>query len=245
MKKLIVLLITLALLPQVFADTLSYSVIINYDNETLSLKDILLIKASPMPADKTGEYTTRIVSFKGDLLFETNFNINLDPLYSMPLSKETATSSKRLTKTSFDLVLPYYSNAKIIKILKENKLLLEIDLSRFSACNENHVCDGAESVSSCPGDCTCGNNICDANENYMKCSSDCHSGQKDNVCDKIADGICDPDCNNKDDYDCKATSGSKLFLYAGVIAIAIVLILILAKKIKKSNRNKNKAAFKM
>ncbi len=216
MNKVIALLAALILLPQVFADTLSYSVVVDYDNGALSLKDILLIKASPMPASKTGEYTARILSFKDETLFETAFNVNLEPFYSMPLSKETAKLPQKLTKTTLDLVLPYYANAKKIQILKNNNLLLEIDLSKFSTCNENKICDGSESLEACPSDCTCGNKVCDANENYLKCSSDCAPEQKGLFASK------------------------SLFLYFGISLIIVALIVLFLKKKQKSNKNKKK-----
>lgn len=178
MKKIIALIAALVLLPVVFADTLSYSVMIEYDEGSFSLKDILLIKASPMPVSKTGEYTARIISFKEESLFETAFNVNLEPFYSIPLSKETAKAPKKLTKTTFDLLMPYFANGRSLQIMRNDELLFETNLSKFSTCNENSVCDAFESVESCPSDCACGNNLCDENENYMLCSSDCTPRQK-------------------------------------------------------------------
>ena len=215
MRKVIFLTILIALMPAIFADTLSYSAVIDYDNGALSLKDILLIKAAPMPISKTGEYAARIASFKDEILFETAFNINLEPFYSVPLSKETAKSPQKLTKTNFDLLLPYYPNAKSLQILKEGNTLLEIDLSKFSTCDENKICGGSESLEACPSDCACGNNVCDANENYMVCSSDCAQVQKDSFAFK------------------------SLFIYFG-IGFIIVAFIILFLKLQKSNKNKKK-----
>lgn len=172
-KKIIFITILLTLMPLTFADTLSYSVFIDYNDGTFSLKDILLVRAAPMPVSKTGEYAARIISFKKETLFDTSFNINVQPFYSIPLSKETAKTPRKLTKTTFDLLLPYFSNGKSLQILKNKELLFETDLSKFSACNENKICDAFESLDACPSDCTCGNNVCDSNENYMICSSDC------------------------------------------------------------------------
>ncbi len=215
MKKIIVLLVALVLLPQVFAQSLSYSVIMEYNEGAFSLKDILLIKASPMPVSKTGEYTARIISFKEETLFETAFSVNLEPFYSMPLSKETAKPSQKLTKTTFDLLMPYFTNGKSLQILRHNELLFETDLSKFSTCNENSVCDASESLESCLSDCTCGNNLCDENENYMSCSSDCAPEQK----------------GNKSLFE----SGKAAYL---VVAIAfIIVVFIFLKKKQKSNKS--------
>lgn len=52
----------------------------------------------------------------------------------------------------------------------------------------------------------CGDGKCVIGENYFNCLQDCPSGSIDIVCDKVKDGICDPDCvrlNMKDqDPDC-------------------------------------------
>ena len=49
---------------------------------------------------------------------------------------------------------------------------------------------------------TCGNGICEKHESYESCTKDCSSGSKDDFCDEVKDGICDPDCSSKTDIDC-------------------------------------------
>lgn len=61
-------------------------------------------------------------------------------------------------------------------------------------------------------------------ENYNTCSPECPSGSKDDYCDKVSDGICDPDCTEKEDFDCKKPS--MLWFYI-VIGIVIIVLLVL------------------
>ena len=53
----------------------------------------------------------------------------------------------------------------------------------------------------------CGDGKCTIGENYNNCPEDCPSGSYDMYCDKVEDGICDPDCIEREmideDPDCK------------------------------------------
>ncbi len=49
----------------------------------------------------------------------------------------------------------------------------------------------------------CGDGKCVLGENYKNCPKDCPSGGADGYCDKVKDGICDPDCIKKEDPDCQ------------------------------------------
>ncbi len=68
--------------------------------------------------------------------------------------------------------LPYSEKAETVKIYKDDKELMSVDLKQI--CNSNKQCDQYE--------------------NYLSCSQDCQSGSKDNFCDKVEDDICDKDC---------------------------------------------------
>jgi len=48
---------------------------------------------------------------------------------------------------------------------------------------------------------TCGDGTCGMPENYGSCPQDCPSGGIDDYCDKVKDGIVDPDCEEGEDPD--------------------------------------------
>jgi len=113
---------------------------------------------------------------------------------------------------------------------------------------------------------TCGNGVCETDENYKVCSLDCPAGTEDGYCDRIRDGICDPDCSVSGEFrdsDCIAEKKStekiektvEKNLYSESLAIGaeynyikIIIFLFLAvlgasliffgiKKFKKNNNS--------
>ena len=92
---------------------------------------------------------------------------------------------------------------------------------------------------------TCNNNlICDSGENHNNCPNDCPSGTRDNYCDKISDGICDPDCSEIEDVDCIITepvpnihrgisSGIDTLIFVILITCMITLLVLWVIKKKK------------
>jgi len=240
MKKTNIYLILLLLVfPQFsFAESLSYSVSLDYSSGEFSLRSLELANIAPNPTFSSGQYTTRIMSFRDEILYETTFRTNADIFFGLPVSAEDIPQKKQENNALITLILPYYPNSKSLHILRENKLLLEADLSRYSVCNQNNVCDASETYGNC-ADCTCGNQFCDYGENYMSCSKDCASGQKDGVCDRKADGLCDADCSAKNDIDCKKSGNWLLFLGIGTIIAAAIYYLLYfrtANKVKKPKK---------
>ena len=241
-------------------EEISYSIQLNYYSGKFNLEKILLIDAPPMPVSEGNEYKAQVVSFSERILYETSFNVQLMIFHAPPAAADgevpqSKESDMILTKTAVDLILPWYPNAQSILIWKNETKSFEIDVGQYSLCNENAKCDANETLKFCPQECTCGNNICDTEENYVKCHRDCKSGQKDGVCDKKADSICDPDCSPEEDIDCKlmeipaGNTSSKeippevppksngipnktLLLYTGT-AIALIAIVIVVQFLKK------------
>jgi len=80
--------------------------------------------------------------------------------------------------------------------------------------SEDGYCDKVDDEL-CDSDCAEGvdpdckvcnkNNICEPfrKENHGNCPEDCPSGLEDIYCDRVKDGVCDPDCKPDEDPDCR------------------------------------------
>lgn len=83
------------------------------------------------------------------------------------------------------IYIPYNENAAKMEMYNlKNSKIMDIDVSSYAN--------------------TCGNARCEDYESYESCTKDCSSGSKDDFCDEVKDGICDPDCSLKTDADCEA-----------------------------------------
>lgn len=85
---------------------------------------------------------------------------------------------------NYQIYVPYSKNAARIEVYNpSSSKVMDIEVSSFAD--------------------TCGNKICEDYESYESCTKDCSSGSKDDFCDSVNDGICDPDCSFKTDTDCE------------------------------------------
>jgi len=70
----------------------------------------------------------------------------------------------------------------------------------------------------------CGNGVCNQpQENHASCPSDCPSGKKDGYCDNVEDSLCDPDCADSEDIDCRGSNSAALVITALFIAAVVLL----------------------
>lgn len=108
------------------------------------------------------------------------------------LVKEVSFESQDIEKIYYNMseaknyliYLPYNKNAARIEVYNpKNSKVMDIDVGSFAD--------------------TCGDNVCEGHESYESCTRDCRSGSKDDFCDRIADGVCDPDCPANMDADCR------------------------------------------
>lgn len=193
------------------------SLSISYDSGTLQITSAKLLSgAYSGSSGERGDYTAKLMDFKGNTLYSKKFFIQTTPLYEAPadwfddrgnqiyLPNE---SIGLLNKTSFVLNMPYYRNVKTAEIYGPNgHLLAQRDLSEFAVCNLN------------------GN--CDLKEDFNNCQEDCISGSNDGFCDGVTDGACDPDCLITEDADCKLSTSASVSSSEGNLEGLLTLIVV-------------------
>lgn len=87
---------------------------------------------------------------------------------------------------------------------------------------------------------SCGDDTCDSGENYLNCKEDCPSGGSDLYCDRVPDGICDPDCSSEEDADCKKESPEGFLdtLNLVILAITAIVLLLIYRWFKKKEKSR-------
>ena len=81
------------------------------------------------------------------------------------------------------------------------------------------------------------NGICEKDENSLTCPKDCPQSGFDGICDYLADGICDLDCDSEPD--CKRSKFDIRYITIPFIIIIIILITLwIISKIRKKNKYK-------
>ena len=168
MKRTLLLIFGLIMLSSIVVATsnLYISLTLDYANGKLSKRDVRLVQSEELLdfSKKIGEYKAVAVSFNGDILFETYFDITSQVLPE-PLKEwfdekgnQIVIPEKgvdtQLKDVSAVVFIPYFKNVQSIKIYDKNDILkLSVDISYIATCNMNKICDLKESNKLCPEDC--------------------------------------------------------------------------------------------
>lgn len=154
----------------------------------------------PKPINSSEKYYRIVMEYGGSVLLSEKFGVpvfikyvdykNPTLVYDYPphgrLYSDNNTGREFVfaeNATEVEFIIPFYHHSQIIKIYRDETLLFSAPLSEY-LCSEDSIC--AEG------------------EDYLSCPSDCRSGGRDDFCDRMNDGICDPDCYIGFDPDCES-----------------------------------------
>lgn len=187
-----------------------------YKNDTVILNGFSVIEGRETGYLPLGNYSLKILNSDDNVLWERSFDIQFI-LFTEP--------PEFLENVPIVLTIPYNEDAFKVIFYHNTKILYDEKILEL-LCNKNDICESFE--------------------NYLSCPDDCASGSKDNYCDKILDGVCDPDCAEEVDIDC--TCGNNIcdereskktcpddcnilspFIPIGIIIVIIVVGLVLFK----------------
>src|SRR3989338_7908550 len=156
------------------------------ENATTIVEDTKITKFTDFKAEIVGiEIITRKKAIKERGVFGDDYftlilqddkssalkEVKFQPNFLKPESAE-------LEESVYPVIdLPYYDNAKTVKLLYKGKELLSTDVQPL-LCNNDGKCSGYENV--------------------LSCAADCKPGAKDDLCTPVQDGSCDPDCRSGD-----------------------------------------------
>ena len=150
MKNCILVILMALVLPSVLGSSDVYKIDLEiYSNDTVTLNSIGRIKGlmSHFSGSQTS-YQVKVLSVDEEL-FSGNFYVSFTILTDPPREDEP------LESRHVELRVPYYENAKEVKIFHLGNEIFSTDLSGgiINQCNYNGTCDTTESEATCPADC--------------------------------------------------------------------------------------------
>ncbi len=127
-----------------------------YNKGTLELIDVYLITGYPIISnDSSLSYKLELLSIDKEILYRGYFDIPNKIFAPPPLKPGEKSGIVEIDNLNFSISLPYYKKGNIINIIKDGRVLLHIDVSKFSMY--------------------CGDSICQSDEKNQNCSQDCIS----------------------------------------------------------------------
>lgn len=162
-------------------------------NGSVKLIDLYLGEGEEsVEMSETGDYRIEVLAEGNKVLYAKYYTPNFELHIDAPQGgEELPKGIISVEKTNALLKIPYFENAKSVRLHYKNNVVLEKELV---FCNNNGLCEPSKK------------------ESLLSCPSDCKSGTADNYCDSILDGVCDEDCvsqgRREKDVDC--TCGNKV-----------------------------------
>ncbi len=133
----------------------SYVLTMHYSNGTLFFQDVFITEGPPPSRNvqlETG-YKAQLISFEDKILDEFKF-VFATFIHGETFENDTIIGRIISDKVNFTLTIPYFKNAKEIRIYSPLGIrVLSVDVSRFSDI--------------------CGDKMCKLKENFFSCSVDC------------------------------------------------------------------------
>ncbi|MGA1047276.1 MAG: hypothetical protein ACO3UU_04650, partial [Minisyncoccia bacterium] len=105
--------------------------------------------------DKINIETNRDIYRKYDRESEVSRNIYEVSMISSNLGLEPIIIPINIEPGSFEVVIPYYEHIVKINILKNTSIIDSVDVSQYSTCNSNNICEyeKGEDYNTCIADC--------------------------------------------------------------------------------------------
>jgi hypothetical protein len=179
----------------------SYFINMNYDKGKIEVKEVFSKPIRAPTQVLQTDYTAEIKDSNNLVLFKSYLNV---PEIIMPLPNSSS-GAVREEQFEFSTILPYFQNAKILEIKRENNVVASASVASLST--------------------TCGDKVCSEGENHLSCPEDCMI--KDNFCQT---STCDPDCPSQKECEKKESFEVVAAIVAIIISLLVILIILLRSR---------------
>ncbi len=135
-----------------------YIVKLNYNEGNFTLDNIKVTEGFYRGKDfnENLEYKIKVISYKGSILWENRLDIGNVIYFSPPIAEDDKPFLRGpiiLKDVNITEALPYFNDARYIKVYYKDSEVFSIDISKFSNYCGNNICNIGEDSGNCPDDC--------------------------------------------------------------------------------------------